>query len=240
MSEAKTASSANPVFGYAIVALCVMFGGLGGWLVSEYEDGFKWERDGKELLTYVAIALASFVALMGFRKARVRSLIAGFVLVCGLGAVSVIGYNNRDKVLELIRGDEVKQTAVVPKGTGPRHLTLFRARDGHFYLTAWLDGARMKLLVDSGATTSVLNEKDARKVGININRLTYNVPVQTGNGTTYLARSHIKKLEIGRFMMRDVPILVARNQLAFSIMGVNALRRFKGYEVAGDRMKLKW
>lgn len=240
MSQAKASSSVSSNFGYAVVALCVMFGGMGGWLVSEYEDGFKWERDGNELLTYVGIAIASFFALLTFRKARLRSLVAGFVLVCGLGAMSIIGYNHRDKVIELIRGEEKKPQVVESKGGGKRYLTLIRNRDGHFYLTAWLDGARMKLLVDSGATSTVLNEKDARRVGINLNRLTFNVPVQTGNGTTLLARSHIKKLEVGRFLVRDVPILVARNKLAFSILGVNALRRFKGYEVTGDRMKLKW
>jgi len=240
MSEAKATQAANSNFGYAIVALCVMFGGLGGWLVSEYEDGFQWERDGNELLTYVGIAIASFFALLAFRKARLRSLVAGFVMICGVGAVSIIGYNHRDKIIDLIRGQEKQQVVVAPGGDGKRYLTLLRNRDGHFYLTAWLDGARMRLLVDSGATSTVLNEKDARKVGISMHRLVFNVPVQTGNGTTYLARSHIKKLEIGRFIIRDIPILVARNKLSFSILGVNALRRFKGYEVAGDRMKLKW
>lgn len=240
MSSAKSAPATSGGFGYAMVALCVMFGGLGGWLVSEYEDGFKWERDGIELLTYLAIAVASFIALMGFRKARLSTLVGAFVLICGLGAVSVIGYNHRDKLIKLIRGEPVKETPVIAKTGGQRFLTLFRNRDGHFYLTAWLDGARTKLLVDSGATSTVLNEQDARRVGIRMNSLVYNVPVQTGNGTTYLARSHVKKLEIGRFLIKDVPVLVARNKLAFSILGVNALRRFKGYEVAGDRMKLKW
>jgi predicted aspartyl protease len=37
-----------------------------------------------------------------------------------------------------------------------------------------------------------------------------------------------------------VPVLVSRSPNNISVLGMSALGRFRGYEVNGDRLKLKW
>ena len=46
----------------------------------------------------------------------------------------------------------------------------------------------LSMLVDTGASTVVLKPADAQRLGIDVDRLRYAVPVQTANGTTYAAQ----------------------------------------------------
>ena len=54
------------------------------------------------------------------------------------------------------------------------------------------------MLVDTGASTVVLKPADAQRLGIDVERLTYTVPVQTANGTTYAAHVRLRNLRSAR------------------------------------------
>ena len=53
------------------------------------------------------------------------------------------------------------------------------------------------MLVDTGASTVVLKPADAQRLGIDVDRLRYTVPVQTANGTTYAAHVRLRNLTLG-------------------------------------------
>lgn len=225
---------------WIILIAAIIFGGGAGWLLSEYEDSFSWTDDGPNLIYYVilGIVLTSLIGI-GWRN-DVRRIIASTLFFVTLGAVLVVGYTYRDELKAMWHRVAGTETARKPVARTPNSLTLIRHRDGHFYLTAWLDGARTRMLIDTGATTSVLTKRDAKRAGLYPDRLRYSVPVQTGNGRVLLARARIAVLEIGDLKIRNVPVLVSKTDLTFSIIGINALRRLNGYEVKGDRMTLKW
>ena len=53
------------------------------------------------------------------------------------------------------------------------------------------------MIVDTGASTIVLTPEDAVKAGIDVDRLTYSVPVLTANGGTVAARIRLDTVSIG-------------------------------------------
>ncbi len=99
----------------------------------------------------------------------------------------------------------------------------------------------MPLLVDSGAATVVLRQSDAEKAGIDVRSLTFDTPLKTANGTSYLAPVRLKSVRIGHIVaVDDVEALVAKpGTLNENLLGMSFLRRLASYEVAGDFVTLR-
>lgn len=239
MSEDREGSGRSSGALWVVLLVAAAVGGLAGWLISEFQDSFSWSREGPYLLYtgILTVVLASAVLMGG--RGRLWALIKGLLAWGIIGFILVAGYVYRAELMTVwhrVAGE------VSPKHEvrTDRSVTVFRARDGHFYVTAWVDGARMNLLVDTGATTTVLRRSDATKAGLYPDRLTYNVRVHTGNGVVMAARTTIAKLEIGDAKFANVPVLVSRSPSNISVLGMSALGRFNSYEVTGDRLKLKW
>ena len=56
------------------------------------------------------------------------------------------------------------------------------SQDKHYYINLKINNKNVKLMIDTGASDIVLSKDDARKAGINLNKLTYNKIYQTANG----------------------------------------------------------
>jgi aspartyl protease family protein len=122
---------------------------------------------------------------------------------------------------------------------GVRTLTVARSSDGHFNIEANVDGADVRFLIDTGATGTVLSEQDAVRVGIAVDALAFNRPVQTANGLAFEAQTRVGRLEIGPFALTNVRVGVLRDdQLQTSLLGMNVLSRFASLKVEGDRLIL--
>ncbi len=131
------------------------------------------------------------------------------------------------------------RAVVVTDPDGNRTLTVARSSNGHFYVKASVEGMPIRFLIDTGATGTVLSERDAVRVGIAVDTLTFNRPVQTANGLVFEARTRIGRLEIGPFALRNVSVGVLRDsQLNTSLLGMNVLSRFASFQVEGDRLIL--
>lgn len=113
-----------------------------------------------------------------------------------------------------------------------------KSSDNHFYLMAKVNGKNVIFLIDTGATTTTLTEKDAKRIGINLNDLKYNQIIQTANGTSFSADAKIENFEVGNFRINDFWILVNKNLSENSLLGMNFLKKLKGYEVFNNKMIL--
>jgi aspartyl protease family protein len=131
------------------------------------------------------------------------------------------------------------RAVVVIDPNGVRTLTVARSFDGHFNIEANVDGTVIRFLVDTGATGTVLSERDAVRAGIAVDALAFNRPVQTANGLAFEAQTRVSRLEFGPFVLRNVGIGVLRNdQLQTSLLGMNVLSRFASLKLEGDRLIL--
>ena len=96
------------------------------------------------------------------------------------------------------------------------------------------------MIVDTGASTIVLRPEDAKKVGIDVSKLSYTVPVLTANGRTTAARVRLEKVAIGPLERGDVDALVAEPKaLTESLLGMSFLGRLRSYEFSGDFLSLR-
>lgn len=210
------------------------------WIASQFVDQLRFDRDGPS-----AVFVLSLLVLLGgrfllFRDVRLKQ-VASAVLVWGaIGLLLILGYSYRDDLTRMwqrITGELSPGTAV----TEGRSLRISRAGDGHFYADVSIDGHPMRLLVDTGATNTVLSRRQARAIGLDPDTLDYRVLLSTANGTIRAARVTIKNLRIGGATLRNLGILVSGSTASdVSVLGIGTLNRFRGYQVRDGVLTLYW
>lgn len=125
--------------------------------------------------------------------------------------------------------------------TGQRgEAAVARSRDGHFHVVADVDGARVRFMVDTGASTVVLTDDDARAAGLDPDRLSYDLDVSTANGRAKAAEVRLGAVTIGDISLRNVRALVARpGALETSLLGNSFLSRLSSFTVEGRRLTMR-
>lgn len=109
-----------------------------------------------------------------------------------------------------------------------RSVTLSRGNGGHFWTEARIDGRRLELVVDTGASTIALRASDAARLGIHPSARDYSVKVSTANGITKAAMVQLQMVEIGNIVVRNVPALVhADDALGVNLLGMSFLSRVR-------------
>lgn len=110
---------------------------------------------------------------------------------------------------------------------------------GQFVTEARINGERMQVLVDTGATYVAMNESAARKIGIRLKDGHFRHGVKTANGTIHVALAKIDSIEIGRVRVEDVDVAVMRDEASDMILlGMSFLKKLKNFAYDGDALVL--
>jgi len=112
-------------------------------------------------------------------------------------------------------------------------------RSGQYHFTGQVNSGSVKFLVDTGASAVALTLNDARKAGIDINRLQYNVPVSTAGGTNYAAAVRLNRVTLGGITLRDVDALVIREGLDISLLGMTWLGQLQEVKATPGALLLR-
>lgn len=185
----------------------------------------------------ILVFLAAAVSTM-FRERFVQAVFAALLWVV-VGLLLVIGYTYRfelnnvaDRVLaELMPGH------VISHG---RTVEVTRTSDGDFAIAAHINGSRVPMVLDTGASSVVLTRDDAQAAGLPLDLLNYTVNIDTANGRTRAAPVTLDRVTIGGLEERSVEALVVQpGQLRTSLLGMSFLNRLQSWQVSGDRLILK-
>ena len=112
---------------------------------------------------------------------------------------------------------------------------MVRGHGGDFAVGAHINGARVPMVLDTGASSVVLTQQAAKAAGLPLEVLNYTVNVDTANGRTRAAPVTLDRLAVGGLIERSVPALVAQpGQLKNNLLGMSFLNRLESWEVRGD------
>jgi aspartyl protease family protein len=171
---------------------------------------------------------------------RLRNLALWLFIILALVAGYQYRYELQDVASRVTAGLVPGSPLSVTDGDGRITVTLERGNDGHFAARALVQGKPTTLLVDTGATTTVLTREDAEAAGIPVDTLNYSVPVSTANGNTRAAAAIASEITIGEIRRRNVPVLVAGEGTLFqSLLGMSFISSLSGFDIRGDRMILR-
>jgi len=113
------------------------------------------------------------------------------------------------------------------------------APDGHYYLTASVNGTDIRFVVDTGATQIVLTQRDAQRAGIDTANLAFTSLANTANGTVPIAPVRLGTVDLGPIHDKNVRAVVNRGELDTSLLGMSYLTGFAKVEFDGSRMILQ-
>ncbi|RWA64233.1 TIGR02281 family clan AA aspartic protease [Mesorhizobium sp.] len=123
---------------------------------------------------------------------------------------------------------------------GHATVTLDKADNGHFEARILINGAPVRAVVDTGATSIVLTAEDAQAAGFNPATLNFTIPVSTANGMARAAAVKTDEVAIGGIVRKDMAVMIAApGMLGQSLLGMNFIGSLSGFDVRGDRMVLR-
>lgn len=118
-------------------------------------------------------------------------------------------------------------------------LTVDRAPDGHFYTEGQVNGARVRFMIDTGASRVVLRRQDAQSAGIMVSGDGFTATARTAGGDIALQPVTIERLSVGGNEARGVAAMVVEGELPVSLLGQSWLRQMGTLTIADDRMTLR-
>jgi aspartyl protease family protein len=189
-------------------------------------------------LKIVVLAFAAGLVLVVFRERLSKALEAAlFWTVVGL--LLVVGYSYRLELRDV--GDRVLAELMPGHVAGRgRSAQVVRGNSGDFGVAAHINGAKIAMVLDTGASSVVLTQEAAKAAGLPIEVLNYSVNVDTANGHTRAAPVTLDRLAIGSLTERAVPALVAQpGQLKTNLLGMTFLNRLESWEVRGDKLLMR-
>lgn len=183
------------------------------------------------LLTLAIISI--FVATLGGMLRRASPFVGGFVRGVGnLGLIAALLLTVA-QVTRFTTGNDIALPQIgMPSQTvegGETRVPM--DRDGHFWLTASINGVEGRFLVDTGATLTAISTRTAQAAGLEEKALPQAVMMRTANGTVQAQLTTIDELRFGSVVARDLDAVVAPGLGDANVIGMNLLSRLASWRV---------
>jgi len=110
--------------------------------------------------------------------------------------------------------------------------------DGHFWITARVNGVPQRFLVDTGATLTAISPKTADAADVELSPMRQAVTMRTANGTIRADLATIGELRFGNVVARDLDAVIAPGMGDANVIGMNLLSRLDSWRVEGKTLIL--
>jgi aspartyl protease family protein len=156
------------------------------------------------------------------------------------GAIGLVVYVAVGHRGLLFDGSTAAAKIVTPGEAPPVSTMSYRAdQRGHVWVDAAVNGAPVRFMVDTGASSVVLTTSDAAAAGYGRGNHSFNVTMATANGRARAAPIKLREVRIGQLAIDDVQALVAEN-LNTSLLGMTFLKRLDGFEIRDGVLTINW
>ncbi|MGE0665573.1 MAG: TIGR02281 family clan AA aspartic protease [Sphingomonadales bacterium] len=112
------------------------------------------------------------------------------------------------------------------------------SRDGHFWAQARINGVERRMLIDSGATVTVLSNRTAELASIERGVGLVPIFLRTANGTVRAETGTVETLGIGGIEARDLKVAISQALGNVDVLGMNFLSQLDSWRVEGRTLVL--
>lgn len=182
-------------------------------------------------------AVVVFLLVVGFMASLLTNVSAGS------GSGSSSGRNSGSKIM--VGGDdESSRIAELKAKNDPKFnsqdgsVELSRAGDGHFYADVRINGAPIRMMIDTGASGIALTREDAQMAGLATSIGMSDVVGEGASGEVHGQWVRLDRVELGPLSANglDAAILDGGQQ---SLLGQSFLRKFGKVQIEDDKMVLR-
>lgn len=193
---------------------------------------------GSLVIKIILVAFVGAIVWAMFRE-RLSKAIEALLFWALIGLLLIVGYSYRYELHDVVE----RVIAELLPGYAAQHgrdVEIVRSRGGDFAVSARVNGARVPMVLDSGASSVVLTQQAAKAAGLPLEVLSYSVTIDTANGRTRAAPVTLDRLDVGSLSERAVPALVVQaGDLKHNLLGMSFLNRLESWEVRGDVLRLR-
>ena len=166
-------------------------------------------------LKVALIVCAGGLLLVLFKERLSKAFEAGLFWTV-IALLLIVAYTYRFELGEV--GDRVvAQLMPGHVASHGRNAEVVRGRRGDFAVAAHINGAKVPMVIDTGATSVVLTQEAARAAGLPIEVLDYSVNVDTANGRTRAAPVTLARLAVGNLTEHDVQAFLRGKLAAYKV-----------------------
>jgi aspartyl protease family protein len=185
-------------------------------------------------LVYFLVAIL-FVAssLLGMRQPIGRTLKIALAWVAIFGTGFIL-FSFRSELSGL--GQRLKAEALGTSIQDGDELRIPMADDGHFWVSAKLNGHDVRFMVDSGASVTTVSRSVAEASEMPIGN--EHVIVSTANGPARATKGRADRLQVGSIERTDFPVDINAND-DVNLLGMNFLSSLQGWRVEGNYLVLR-
>ena len=207
------------------------------WLVSGNSHVFG-SSQGHASLLYSIVLLVTVLSSVILRwRGSLSSAAAYGVIWVAIFLALIAGYAYRQDLQDVWSRVAGEVNPAMAEQRSATELVLRKASDGHFYADVEVNGKEIRMLADTGASTVVLSEADARAAGVDTDGLAYDLTVSTANGEASAARIKLDEIRIGSIVRRNVTAAVSRG-LSGSLLGMSFFSTLSRFEMRRDELVL--
>lgn len=175
-------------------------------------------------------ALVLVISALSVRRVSL-SFVVKSLLAWALIALVLFLIIDRREELGVMARSGLESLGIAEQSVDGDAVRIRRSIDGHYWATADIDGVEKRLLIDSGATLTVLSQQTAAQAGIEPVTSGFPILLQTAGGTMTAQRATIETLRIGNLTMRDVGAVILPGEDDLNVIGMNVLSRLHGWRV---------
>lgn len=187
----------------------------------------------------VLVALLS-AGIVFARRVNVRETLRNIAIWLTIAAVLIVGLSFRDEIETVtlrVRSELMPGYALE---SGEHELVLTESSGGNFFIFGEANGVRIRFLIDTGASDTVLSPSDATNIGIDVRELDFSRVYQTANGMGRGAPYTLDSLSVGPIAISPMPVSVNEAEMNSSLLGMTFLRRLRSFEIQGRRLILRY
>ena len=220
--------------------LAVAIGGLVLALARAFPDanlsGGDWANVGY-LTGFMLLMSAGVVRL---RREAVAQHLRHVAIWAGIVAGLALGVAYRHELSGVPQRLQMAFGAGAPVAVGEHELAVAQDAAGAYVVVGAVNGQRVRFIVDTGATETVLSPQVARRVGAPMDTLRFEDPAETANGVVYSAPYVARRLEVGSIRFNDFEVAVNQAPMRHSLLGMSFLNRLESFEFRDRRLILRW
>lgn len=128
-----------------------------------------------------------------------------------------------------------ENAVLLPDHALPSIATIVRSPDGLFRAIVTIEGHNVPMIIDTGATKSVLSTHIAKRLGLTINSRSSG-SLAAVNGTTRYRLAIVDTLRIGQRSLHDMTLIITDGPTRMSMLGQDALQRLGPIRIDADQL----
>ena len=222
------------------VAVLVLLGAAVWWLSEIFPGQVNSDWEQGRLIWLIALLALISGSVVFARRVNVRETVRNIAIWVAIAAVLLVGLSFRDEIEDVatrVRSELMPGYAIE---SGEHEIVLTESDGGSFFIFGEANGVRVRFLIDTGASDTVLSPADAQAIGIDLRSLDFSKVYSTANGMGRGASYTLDELSVGPISISPMPVSVNGAEMNSSLLGMTFLRRLRSFEIQGRRLILRY